>query len=88
MPGCEWRGSGPLQESSDLFDIALPTLTETLRPLRGENQDRSWLSKVLSSADLDLAPLVVHRQEDRLPDRRRLLVFRRAQAQLGEDAFH
>ena len=43
MPGCEWRGSGALQESSDLFDIALPTLTETLRPLRGENQDRSWL---------------------------------------------
>src|SRR2546428_2355857 len=42
MRGCEGRDSRPLQESSDLFGIARPTLTETLRPLRGESQDRSW----------------------------------------------
>lgn len=40
----------------------------------------------LSSARLDLAPLVVHRDPDHLPDRWRPLLLRRAQAQRVEDA--
>ena len=46
MRECGWRDSGAPQESSDLLEITLPTLTETLLPLRGERQDQDqrWLS--------------------------------------------
>jgi hypothetical protein len=40
----------------------------------------------VSSAGLDLAPLVGHRQPDHLPGRRRFVLLGRAQAQMVEDA--
>lgn len=74
-----WCDSGAPEDLSDLLDIAVPTLTETVPPSRGERQDKGG-SRWLPSAGLDLPPVVVHRHPDHIPPRRRLLLFRRAQA--------